>query len=164
MENIECLPPYPMWEKAVEAIIGQFETESYDMVVEHEDLKKLMGIKQAKTIDDAKKEQLDYMSGIERTKEELLTEYNLYLHPVVGKGYQVLHPNEQVRKGAEYHFRKSQKALSRSMNTLANVDADLLDSEGKELQFSKLHRIAFIKAAFRKRKLPAPEKKKEISS
>ena len=40
------------------------------------------------------------------------------------------------------------------MHTLANVDVELLDTESRALQLAKMSRIAFIKVAFRKRRIP----------
>ena len=160
IETPDYIPPdetYPMWERAVEMVRERFEVESFGLIVTHEDLKGCMGIVPAKTIDEVQKEQLDYMTGIDKIKLSLLEDYNLFLYSVVGEGYQVLPPAEQIRKGADYYVRKSQRALSRTMSTLANVDSELLDAESRELQLLKMSRVAFIKAAFRKRKLPGPE-------
>lgn len=165
MSNIELILPedtYPMWEKVVERVRELFEDESYGFVVGHAELKKIMGIQPAKTVSDVKKEQLDYLTGMEKARNSLLEDYNLFLYSVQGHGYQVLHPSEQIRKGADYYVRKSQKALSRTMSTLANVDYSVLDMESRNLQISKMNRVAFLKAAFRKRRIPMPEKKKEI--
>lgn len=148
---------YPMWERAVEMVRERFEAESYGLIVSHEALKECMGIVPAKTMDEVQKEQLDYMAGVEKVKVSLLEDYNLFFYRVVGKGYQILTPPEQIRKGADYYVRKSQRALSRTMSTLANVDSEFLDAESRELQLLKMARVAFVKAAFRKRNLPMPE-------
>lgn len=161
----EYIPPEevcPMWEKAVETIRERFENESYGFIIKHDEVKELMGIEPAKTVDEVKKEQLDYLTGIEKVRSALLEDYNLCLYSAIGQGYQILHPNDQVRKGADYYIKKSQRALSRTVNTLANVDSDLLDAESRNLQLQKLNRMAFLKAAFRKRKLPQPEQKEQI--
>ena len=154
---------YPMWERVVERIRDRFEIESYGFIIKHTEIKELMGITPAQTIGEVKKEQLDYMTGIDKARDTLLEDYNLFLYSVPGQGYQVLHPLDQIRKGADYYVRKSQKALSRSASTLANVDSDLLDAESRNLQLLKMNRIAFIKAAFRKRRIPMPENNKMIA-
>jgi len=148
---------YPMWERAIEMVRERFEVESYGLIVTHKELKECMGIIPAKTIGEVQKEQLDYLSGMDKVRAALLEDYNLYLHSAIGQGYELLHPNEQIRKGADYYVKKSQRALSRTMSTLANIDPGLLDAESRELQLLKMNRVAFIKAAFRKRKLPQPK-------
>lgn len=152
----------PMWGQVVSRVVERFENESYGFTMYHAELKELMAIFPATTIEESKKEQLDYMTGIEKARDTLLEDYNLCLYCVRGEGYMVLHPNDQIKKGADYYIRKSQKALSRTMATLANVDSEQLDLDATNLRLAKMNRIAFIKAAFRKRKIPAPEIKKQI--
>jgi len=153
----------PMWGQVVTKVVERFESDSYGLIMTHEELKHLMDIQPAKTIEESKKEQLDYMSGLGKAKDVLLDDYNLCLFSVIGIGYQVLHPNEQIVKGADYYLKKSQCAMSQSMKVLANVDSEMLDSEGSQLRISKINRAAFIKAAFRKRmtpRIPKAEQKK----
>ena len=167
MDNTQYIPPnetYPMWEKAVEKVRERFEAESYGFIVKHKDLKETMGIIPSKTINEVQKEQLDYLGGMEKVKIALLEDYNLCLHSVPGQGYKLLHPNDQVRKGADYYIKKSQRSLARTMHTLANVDVELLDTESRALQLAKMSRVAFIKAAFRKRRIPMAIETKQIES
>ena len=149
----------PMWSQVVSRVVELFETESYGFTIEHHELKELMAINPATNIEESKKEQLDYMTGIERARDVLLEDYNLCLFSVRGEGYQVLHPIDQVKKGADYYIKKSQKALSKTMDTLANVDSEMLDLESTNLRHAKMNKIAFVKAAFRKRRIPSVEKK-----
>jgi len=165
-DNYQYIPPedvYPMWETAVEKIRERFENESYGLIITHEEFKGWMGIQSAKTLSEVQKEQLDYLTGIEKTKKVLLEDYNLCLYRIQGIGYQILHPKEQIRVGADYYFKKSQKSLSRSMNILANVDQNLLDFESRELQLAKIARTAWIKSAFRRKKLPNAHQPKQIN-
>jgi len=152
----------PMWGQVVNRVRELFETESYGFTISHDELKELMDIRPATTIEESKKEQLDYLTGMEKAKDALLEDYNLCLFSVRGEGYQVLYPSEQVKKGADHYIRKSQRALSKTMNTLANIDVDQLGHEEINLRHAKMNRIAFIKAAFRKRRIPVPEVKKQI--
>ena len=152
----------PMWGQVVNKVRERFENESYGFTIEHSELKKLMAILPARTIEESKKEQLDYLTGMEKARDTLLEDYNLCLFSVRGEGYQVLHPEDQIKKGADYYIKKSQKALSRTMNTLANVDSEVLGIEETSLRLSKMNRIAFIKAAFRKRRIPASTENKLI--
>lgn len=155
---------YPMIDHAVEKIRERFERESYGMIITHDELKSLLGIVPAKTIEDAQKEQLDYLSGVDGVKSTLLEDYNLCLYRVSGIGYQILTPEEQVRVAADYYIQKSQRALSRSMSILSNVDADQLDFEVRELQMAKISRVAWIKSAFRRKKLPDAARPKMLDT
>ena len=154
----------PMWSQVVNRVVERFGNESYGFTIGHTELKELMAILPATTIEESKKEQLDYLTGMEQARDMLLEDYNLCLFSIRGEGYQVLHPSEQVKKGADYYTRKSQRALARTMNTLANTDVDQLTQEGISLRHSKMNRIAFLKAAFRKRSIPMTEKNKQIEN
>ena len=155
---------YPMWGTAVEKIRERFETESYGLIVTHKDFKGWMGIKPAETIDEVQKEQLDYLTGVKKTKSSLLEDYNLCLYSIHGIGYQVLHPKDQIRVAADYYVKKSQRSLSESMSVLSNVDQDLLDFDSRELQLAKMARVAWVKSAFRRRKLPHPKQPEQIDN
>ena len=152
----------PMWGQVVDNVVERFETESYGFTLTHLELKDLMAILPATTIDEVKKEQLDYLTGMEKARTRLLEDYNLCLFSVRGEGYTVLHPSEQITKGADYYTKKSQTALLRTMNTLANIDVGQLTKEETELRLSKMGRVAFLKAAFRKRKIPMFKEKDRL--
>jgi len=140
----------------VNAVVERFEKESYGFTIGHSELKELMGVSPARTIEESKKEQFVYMMAVEKVKKWLLRDYNLCLFSAHGEGYKVLHPSEQITKAADHYVRKSQAALSKTMRTLANVDVDVLSQEEIALRHEKINRAAFIKAAFRKRRHKTP--------
>ena len=150
----------PMWNQVVNRVRERFEIESYGFRISHEELKDLMDIQPARTIEESKKEQLDYLAGMDKARQVLLEDYNLCLYSITGEGYEILHPVDQVKKGADYYVKKSQSALLKTMGTLANVDSEMLDNESNNLRISKMNRVAFIKSAFRKRSIPVFEQKK----
>lgn len=143
----------PLWQEAVQKILDRFESFGYGVEFTHSELKDWMGIDTANEISGYVnvKDQLDYMRGIESAKSVLLSDYNLFLHSYRSIGYSVLRPNDQVTIGADYYIQKSQKALTKAAATLTNVDASELGTEERMLQLQKIGRMAFIKAAFRKR-------------
>jgi hypothetical protein len=153
-ELIEKGSEYPLWSLAVSNVLDRFESDEYDSMFTHDEMKGWMGIRKALIVDDVQKEQLDYLTGIEKVKSNLLDNYNICLFRVTGYGFKILHPTEQIRQGADNYVKKSQKALTRFVRVLVNVDIEKLDIESRDLQLNKLNRAAFIKAAFRKRKLP----------
>jgi hypothetical protein len=142
---------YPLWRIAVEEVLSIFEKEGYGAQITHEQLRDWMAIPEPKTIEQAKKTDLDYMAGMERTRTDLLEQSNICLYPVIGVGYEILHPNDQIRKGVDKYVRQSQRKLARSAQILANVDTAQLNIEGRNLQITKINRLAFLKSAFRKR-------------
>ena len=156
MEYISPDETYPFYEGAIAHVLERFEIESYGAMFLHEELKDWMGIKIGETIAEAHKENLDYFRGIVRVRDSLLEDYNICLASVVGNGYKILTPEEQIHKGPENYIRKSQKAISRAVSVLTNVDRNALSYETKDLQLAKIARMAFIKSAYRKRRIPAP--------
>ena len=146
---------YPFYDGAIKNILERFEQVGYGAIFQHNELKQWMGIMPPETIDEAEKERIDYMTGMVKVRDALIYDYNICLGSKPGLGYQILTPNEQVREGADIHIRKSKRALSKATVTLANVDESELDMETRQLQLSKIGRVAFIKSAFRKRKIPA---------
>jgi hypothetical protein len=145
----------PFWQEAVRKILDRFESVGYGAEFTHEELKAWMGIDDAKEIKGYVniKEQFDYMRGIEAIKAALLSDYNLFFYSYRSVGYSILRPSDQITVGADYYIRKSQKALTKAATTLTNVDVSELGTEDRSLQLQKIGRMAFIKSAFRKRRI-----------
>src|SRR4030066_678306 len=93
---------YPLWRYTVTKILEEFEISGYGLKFSHEQFKLWMVIREPSTIEESKKYNLDYLFGMEKIKNELLDGYNIYLHPVTRYGYQILHPKDQIRKGADF--------------------------------------------------------------
>jgi hypothetical protein len=161
-ELVQRQDEYPLWSIAVANILERFENEGYGAKFAHDELKAWMGIRRAESMEDVDREKLDYLIGIRRVWNNLLDNYNLFISNVIGFGYEILHPKDQIRKGADYYQRKSQTALTSAVRVVTNLDISELDDSDRQLQISKMNRIAFVKAAFRKRKLPVSEIKKQI--
>jgi hypothetical protein len=161
MQNESKIIEYPLWTVAVKKILDRFDADGYGCKFSHTELKSWMGIEPPKTIDDARKADLDYLVGTDKARNHLLENYNIMLHRLTSYGHQILHPEDQIRKGADYYIQKSQKALTKFVNVLANVDAEQLSIDDRQIQLEKMNRAAFIKAAFRRRKI-AFENKKQI--
>ena len=163
-EYIEHEQQIPLVSIAVTRMLECFEADGYGVKFTHQTIYDWLGITFTDngSRDEIKKEQLDYMTGICKIKDELLDNYNLCLHKVHSYGYEILHPREQIERGADSHMLKAQKALVKHTKILVNTDVSELGLTERNLQLDKINRIAFIKSAFRKRKLPRAEKLKEI--
>jgi len=148
----------PLVDKTVGKILERFGSSGYGVEFSHEEIHKWLGVEMlpSGTRADMKKESLEYVTGICKVKDELIDNYDMCFYSVTTYGYKILHPKEQIRKGADSYFRKAQKALMRHSKMIVNIDVSELDMEDRALQSSKQNRIAFIKAAFRKRSLPQP--------
>ena len=163
-EYIEREKEIPLISIAVTKILQKFEAEGYGVKFDHKTLYEWLGIKMTESgrRDEIKKEQLDYMTGICGIKDELLDNYNLCIHKVHSYGYEILHPSDQIEKGANSHMRRAQKSLVKHAKILINTDVSELSIEEKNIQLEKINRIAFLKNAFRKRRFFKPDDEKLI--
>ena len=155
---------YPEWKHAVDKIVEKVEFEGYGIIITHEQLLEYFSMEEPEKVEDFKKFQLKLMSYIVNLVDALLIENNICLMNIRGKGYQVLNPNEQIEIAPEHYYQKARKQLNRAMKTLIHVDADLLSGEKKQQRLDKMKRMAFIKSAMNKRKIPFTENKKIESS
>lgn len=156
------LAPYPPYKNAVEKIVIDVKDHGYGRLFEHATLKDLMDIKEPTTIEEYKKHEFDYLSAMENLRDELLSEHTLYLANDIGKGYRVLEPDEQVNHGADKHIRKAQQQISQAARVLTYVNDELLSIEGGHNRMRKMERLAFLRSAFRKRKISKPKPLKQI--
>jgi len=162
VEVVSNVPPFV--DTAIQKILERFESDGYGAQFSHEELHQWLSVEMPLSglREILKKEQLDYMNGMCKVSNALLDDYNLCLYSVPTYGYRILLPSEQIRKGADKHLRKAQRSLIQHSKVLTNIDISELTIQDRTLQADKQNRIAFIKAAFRKRKLPQLAKLKEI--
>lgn len=163
MEVIAKTDEYPLWRIAAAKVLETFETRGYGATFYHNQLKQWMGIDEPTSFQEAEQARLDYLSGMEKLREDLLKNSNLHLHPVVGKGYAILHPKDQVTIGADRYIRKSRQALKTSAQILQHVNTGALDMESQNVRFNKIGRLAFLESSFRKRKIPFTSAPKRIA-
>jgi hypothetical protein len=142
---------YPMWRVAMAAIIERYQRDGYGAQFSHNELKALMGINDGTTIEEAEKARLAYVKGICSIKKELLLNDNLCIHSVIGVGYRVLHPKEQIREGFEMYQNRAKSALRNGALVMGNVDTTQLDTGDQQLMIDRINRLAHIKQSFRRR-------------
>lgn len=160
---------HPSWREAVERILDRFEVEGYGMIVSHEDLLEYLSMERPDikklTWNDIKKWDLELLRQRQTAFDRLMEDHSLYLFSVPGKGYEVLHPGDQVSRGFERYATKFRRALNKAMCTLTNIDSTLLSMEQEREREQKMKRVAFITMASRKRKigvLPGNDKQIEL--
>ena len=156
-ESMEDLKPYPPYKNAIKNILEGVKRNGYGILYEHQTLKDWMDIKDPTTIEEYKKTEFDYLSSLDKLKGELLCDHNIFLTSDIGKGYRVLHPDEQVGNGVDKHVRKAQRQLVQAARVLTYVNDQLLSIEGGQARMRKMERLAFLKSAFSKKKIPKPK-------
>ncbi|MCP4652595.1 MAG: hypothetical protein GY858_04345 [Candidatus Omnitrophica bacterium] len=155
---------YPGWKNALDEILIRIEKNGYGCLILHDELKQWLSLEEPKTIEEYKKHEFEYMSSIEKLKEDLLLDHSVYLMNMKGQGYQVLIPEEQVTRAPDKHTKKASAELRKAARALSNVKTELLSVETENLRLSKMARIAFLKTVFSKRKIPIVDKKQIIES
>ena len=159
MKELKQHPPY---KNAVKNIVISVEENGYGALFKHNKLKEWMEIKEPKTIAEYKKTEFDYLSALDKLKDELLHDYHLFLANDLGKGYRVLHPDEQISNGVDKHIRKAQQQIIQATRVLTYVNDELLSIEGAQVRMRKMERAAFLQSAFKKKSITQPEKLQQI--
>ena len=149
-QDIKAYPPY---RNALEEVLRITEECGYGELFTHIQLKEWMDMEEPTTIDEYKKHEFEYLSNIEKMKDELLIENNMFFGNEIGKGYRVLQPDEQVDTGVARHTRKAQKELVKATRALTYVNDSLLSVASEQLRMRKMQRVAFVRAAFRKKNI-----------
>ena len=163
MNNVK---PFPGWKNALKHITARVENEGYGVFISHKELLSWLDIgPKPANVTTYEKWVFEKLQQIETLKDELLTDHNIKLQVVKGEGYNVLHPNDQVTKGVDLHFRKAKKQINKAIQTLANVNQELLSMETEHLRLRNMVKMGFVKSAMNKRKfeLPQEPEKKKIA-
>jgi len=110
--------------------------------------------------EEINKFQLEKLVAIESLKDVLLEECHMCLSNVHGKGYTILHPNDQVIKEPANRLKKMRTQLNKAVAVLINVNQEMLNMESQNSRNYTLGRLAFIKSSLNKRKvIPMTDKK-----
>jgi len=145
---------YPGWKEAAEQIAKKVKAEGYEIILTWEELYDLMDIKvpETATKEKWKEHEFEVLQNMENLKKLLLREYNLHLENVRGVGYQVLHPNDQVRIAPDKQLEKALAHVEKAREILTNVNQEALSFDGQQHQMRGLEKVGFYKAVMGKGK------------
>jgi hypothetical protein len=160
-QTMDELTKHPPWKEVVDVISRRVRLEGRGILFAHEELKELLKIQGPKTIEEYKKMEFEYLDAIDNLRNELLVEENIWLENKRGLGYTVISPEEQVDKSADRFFEKARNCVKRAGSLLIYVESDLLSAESEAMRLRKMQKVAFLRAAFRKRKFPQIEEKEQ---
>ena len=152
---------YPVWTVALNHVLDSVEEDGYGAMFTHEELREWMGIEIPTTIEESKRSDFDYLTGMEKLKKELLEEHCICLDNVKGKGYIAAHPNDQVTNVVDGFLRKAREGVNKAAKHLNHVKSELLSAEAEIARHRRIERAVFIKRAFNKRKIHIVDKKQE---
>ena len=154
---------YPEWKEARDRILERIQMQGYGILVSMQELHDYMDMKPPNTIDEYKKYQFKWLGSVENLKDSLLEEHNVCMMNSRGEGYIVCTPDDQVSKAYTKIMKRARFALRKAINTLTNVNQDLLSSEGSKVRLDNMAKVAFIKQAMNKRKITTEKPLEQIA-
>ena len=148
---------YPGWKNAIEKIMERVNTEGFGVLFSKKELLDYCDIKvpERATAPEWQQHSFEVLDHIDHMVKELSEEYDICLFNVKGQGYKVLHPNDQVEKEPQKHFKKIRREISKTKRSLTNVKTELLSDDKQTLRLNMLTRVAFIRGAMNKKRLPS---------
>ena len=151
---------HPIWREVAETIAARVDEQGYDFLIEMDEIKQLLEIREFVTGMDKKQFnaiQFDCLTKIEGLKNELLYNHKICLQNDRKRGYIVLSPDQQVSDAFAHYWRQMRCKLRKAMDVLVNVENDLLTNAGQKNRDRNLSRSVFMLRAANKRKIPAIE-------
>jgi len=141
------LKEHPAWRNALNEVLERVEEEGYGIMFTHEELMEYFDIikPEQATSEEWKTFQFSILSNVDKLRTELLEEHNMYLECVVGEGYRIMEPKEQVKHAPTRHLKKACKQIKYAWLAMTHVDLDKLDGEHERLRLRGLEKIAFLK-------------------
>ena len=149
------LKHYPGWQNALNEIVRRVKKEGYGVVISHEQIMEYLDIKKPEvaTQDQWQKFQFEMLGNLDKLRNELLINHNMYLDTIIRVGYQILKPNDQVKQAPSKHLKRAAKQIRSALMSLTFVDTKQLDSEHERVRLRGLEKIAFLKLQMSKKVL-----------
>lgn len=130
MDESDDMPKlYPPWREALKSL--ELAGIQPGQTIEKKWLEEQFGIEDPKTIPQAHKNQLLFLSCSVRLKEELLHKHSLMLVSLPGVGYQVVEPADQTNVAMRIRVAEVNHALTKLMDELSYVRLDELDDASR---------------------------------
>ncbi len=148
----EQKPQLDFLSSAVAHVLSIKSSHGYGFLISHEEITRLVGLTKPVgkcEYTEFQSFELDRLSRIDTLIKELLTTHKLCLSNVTGQGYRVLHPDTQVSKEPARLEKLAFKQLVKADKVLANVQEEMLSTEGKASRHYNQARIQFLKSSFR---------------
>jgi len=155
----------PAWKQAVDDIVNRVETDGPGFLIDHEEMNTMLDIQvpEAATYETFQRIQLERLKALDSLKDLLLKEHAICLYNSFSNGYKVLTPDEQIDLAPDRLMKKANRAITKAAEAVFHVQADGLSMEAGNLRQRKMQRIAFIRSAMAKRKIPTLQEKKQIT-
>ncbi|RUR38557.1 hypothetical protein [Vreelandella populi] len=113
-------------------------------LVTHEWLAWSLALPEPTTATEFREQQFVALDRVEQFKTALLTQHQIALQSVRGKGYRVVPPAEQARYAAEEASRHIEKGLRRGDQLLSNTRLDALTDDERRRHIDTESRMASL--------------------
>lgn len=145
---------HPSWRQAVDDFLaGDFSLGS---IVTKEWLIGALRLRQPRTIEEKERFDLDYLSGVDSFRRELLEKHCIAFKTIRGEGLQVLTAQEQVAHAIEERDRIIGKALRFGARTLMYLRSNELTDQERANHADQLARHANLASTIKRtRSLPS---------
>ena len=146
------------WKRLMADIVQKFEPGE---LISHEYLKRCFLIEepdfedfetQTEFIEAVQLLQFEYMSLIEKLREDILEEYKFYMKNVRGDGYSFLLPSEQTEYAKERTMAGIRKEMKRGIMIMMNVSFSSLSADKRRQnadEMAKLGQLQHLLKAFK---------------
>jgi len=139
---------YPQWKQAVlDFIESGFEP---GVVITHEWLHAHFGMREPKTVEEYKKQELEFLNAFVSFKDELLNDYQIALRSVRGEGYTIVPPREQTKAALDSGRKEIRKALKKTGSWLINIRHDCLTDNERKENTDAIAKLAQMKTTIRR--------------
>lgn len=148
---------HPAWKQAVEDFLKLGEGPGY--VCTKVWLAEALRLTPPREVEDKERYDLDYLSGVDSFRRELLEKHCIAFKTVRGEGLQYLTAQEQVEYATEERDRIIGKALRFGARTLMYLRSDQLNVENRAAHADQLAKHAQLASVIKRtRALPSPFK------
>lgn len=137
------LPPQ-VW--SLEEALRRFHESGFNDgdLITHEWLAWSLALPEPATAAEFREQQFVVLERVEQFKSALLTQHQIALQSVRGKGYRVVPPAEQARYAAEEASRHIEKGLKRGDQLLSHTRLDALSDDERRRHIDTESRMASL--------------------
>ncbi len=141
----------PAWKFALEMFLSRHPEPGTvlrkDWLLEHFNIEKPV------TAEDQTKADLKFLRAFVSFQSELLEVYKIDLKPIIGIGYEVVHPKDQTRRALVTSLNSVGKELRKMSRKITHVNTTALTESERKEHTDGISKAASIRAMFDRRKL-----------
>ena len=160
-DQTETVKPYPGWKNAQDKVLQILESSGYGTIITNEQLLEWFYMEPQTglhTNDEYASFNARFYNSIDSLKDSLRENHCVCISNERGVGYEILHPDDQVRIEAKKQKQKAFNNLEKEISLLTNIRHDILSSEVRREMDRELANCFFMA---RNKKLPCKKIYKE---